>query len=229
MDENEIQEVLAAFSQWFRSNSQLLSEEDHQSADQLLPPVDLFALFGELRGLREDVKRELRRNANFFEEFRGDLEGLRRDSSFDSLQQRLDSIDRTAQETRNDLLTQGLGSLLEPVFDLFDRTARSIDLLEGLLAGRRFRLKLCGVRGELEGYLEAQRILQKKYSQNLRSLKMEVVGKKGEAFDPLLMTAIGVKTELEKDSGTILEVVRHGFVREGKALRCAEVVVSKKN
>lgn len=53
------------------------------------------------------------------------------------------------------------------------------------------------------------------------------IGEAGEAFDPHLHEAVGVRETNEASPGTVVEVVRSGFLLGDRVMRPAQVVVSR--
>ncbi len=51
----------------------------------------------------------------------------------------------------------------------------------------------------------------------------------GQAFDPHVMQAVDIAHHPERPAGIVVGVARAGFIREGRALRPADVIVNKKD
>jgi molecular chaperone GrpE len=54
------------------------------------------------------------------------------------------------------------------------------------------------------------------------------VGAPGEPFDPTLHEAVSVRDTDEAEDRTVLEVLRSGYVLDGRVLRPAQVVVARR-
>jgi len=227
-----IEDTIARFSHWLRERHEQESGGISEPDAGALPPVDLFSLYGELKGLREDVKRDLKRSADFQEEFRTGLERMQESLELSpadgsAARKEIEELGRKLDRQARDIDLSRLVPLVEPLFDLYDRIARAIAVLEGALARRGFLFQLSGLKSELEGYLEAQKMLLKKFEANLRRLGIQVTGVCGEPHEPATMTVLEARPAQGAAEGTVLEVVRHGFVAESRVLRAAEVVVAK--
>jgi len=211
------EQLIEECARWVDEGLRLLNEpvEGDQPPDVPLPAVDLFSLYGELKGLREDMKRDLRRNADFIEEFRQSLGEIRARAEGE----------RFPEKTMPGELKPD--ALLDALFDLYNRSSRLISLWEETLRAKSFLLQLCGVRRLVEDMVESQRIFARKCEARFKELSIEVTGKPGEPFNPLTMKAIDVRPGGAKPGGTVLEVARHGFTRGGATLCCAEVVVAE--
>lgn len=196
------------FSAWMREGLSLLSSCGEPVESPSLPEVDLFTLYGEMKGIREDIKQDLKRNAAFVDEFREGLTEIRSSVG-----------ERKGEEVPVD-------RFIEPLFDLYDRVTRLVPLVQKAVRSREIFLRLLGLHHMLNDLLESHEILLRKCESHFQALGIEVHGKPGEVFNPLVMKAVAAD-ERGKD-GTVYEVVHLGFSREGRLFFPAEVIVSKK-
>lgn len=245
-EEEKFEKVIENFSAWIRTCQDMPAEGDFP--EDLLPSIDLFTLFGEIKGLREDVKKDLKRNVDIRDELIKGVDELRRQfininehitndktpafmnaclSGLTEIISRLEAVE-TEKKIREDDFVMKLERFIEPIFDISDRTERAIGLLENIINKKNIFLRMLGVYKELEGYLESQKILLRKYLNNLMQIGIEPVGIKGETFDPAIMKAVDIIIDENQKDGTVAEVIMRGFIHGAKSLRPAEVIVSRK-
>ncbi len=75
---------------------------------------------------------------------------------------------------------------------------------------------------------EGLRMISSSIERVLREEGVEVIGKEGETFDPVVHEAIGFVGSEQHEDGTVVSVVERGFAFRGKVLRPAKVVVAKR-
>lgn len=201
----EEERLTAEFSSWIREGLSLFSSCEESVDHPLLPEVDLFTLYGEMKGIREDIKRDLKRNAAFIDEFREGMTEIR--SSVGEREEM--PVDR----------------YIEPLFDLYDRITRLVPLVQKAIRSKEAFLRLLGLHHILKDLLESHEILLRKCELQFQALGIEVHGKPGEVFNPIVMKAIA--TDERGKDGTVYDVVHLGFSREGRLFFPAEVIVSK--
>ena len=127
--------------------------------------------------------------------------------------------------------------LLEALLDARDRLARGLELarthaaelrkprgLRRLLGGGRTTRHLRDVTAALErGYALALERL----AETLDRLGVHAIECLGRPFDPTTMTAAGVEENPQVADGTVLEIYRTGYARDGETLRPAQVRVAR--
>jgi molecular chaperone GrpE (heat shock protein) len=204
----EEERLTAEFSAWMREGLSLVSSCEEPVESPSLPEVDLFTLYGEMKGIREDIKRDLKRNAAFIDEFRDGLTEIRSSVG-----------ERKSEEVP-------VERYIEPLFDLYDRVTRLVPLVQKAIRSKEAFLRLLGLHHMLKDLLESHEILLLKCESQFQALGIEVHGKPGEVFNPLVMKAVAAD-ERGKD-GTVYDVVHLGFSQEGRLFFPAEVIVSKK-
>lgn len=107
---------------------------------------------------------------------------------------------------------------LLPILDNFRKAARQNSLPENLNGQEKEK-----VNQVIQGFLQIKTQLQ----DFLRNQGIEEMSVIGEKFDPNLHEAIE-EVELEdKDSGTVVEEIRKGYLIEGNVLRPAKVKIIK--
>ncbi len=124
-----------------------------------------------------------------------------------------DNHKRHAEAEREQLSGIGKAKILEDVFPLVDHMERAIRAARD--AGDR--------TGVLEGieivYQELLRVLEKNGVERIRTV--------GEPFDPEIHEAVAVSPHPDYPADTVVEEVRAGFVKGGKLLRPASVIVAR--
>ncbi|HET6251216.1 MAG TPA: nucleotide exchange factor GrpE [Tepidisphaeraceae bacterium] len=206
---------------------------------------DLLTLFSALTGLTGEIKLQGRA----FKALTEALSPLARlpDQIEDMESAQADStrqIERLARQLEPD--DAGASALppskeiLTVLFDLLERLERGLKTFEagiasisaakphGLLArfgggDRQHASTLATVQAMLEGY----RLTASRLEAAIQQWGIQRVGKAGEMFDPLTMTAIEVDTASGRPTGTVVEVYRSGYVLHGQMLAVTQVKVAK--
>ncbi len=124
-----------------------------------------------------------------------------------------DNYKRHAEAERERLTGIGKARILEDIFPLVEHMERAI----------RAARDANDQTGILEGiemvYQELLRVLEKN--------GVERIGAVGEPFDPEIHEAVAVTPRSGYPADTVVEEVRAGFVKDGKLLRPASVVVAQ--
>jgi len=124
-----------------------------------------------------------------------------------------DNYKRHAEAQREKLAGIGKEAILEDVFPLVEHMERAIRVAKD--ADDR--------TGMLEGiemvYNELLRVLEKHGVERIETV--------GRPFDPEIHEAVAVAVHADTPEGTVVEEVRAGFVKGGKLLRPASVVVAQ--
>jgi len=124
-----------------------------------------------------------------------------------------DNYKRNAEAQREKLSGMGKARVLEDIFPLVEHMERAIRAARD--AGDR--------TGILQGiemvYQELLRVLEKNGVERIATV--------GEPFDPEIHEAVAVSAHPDCPADTVVEEVRAGFVRGGKLLRPASVIVAQ--
>jgi len=124
-----------------------------------------------------------------------------------------DNHKRHAEAQREQLSGMGKAKVLEDIFPLVEHMERAIRATRD--AGDR--------TGILEGiemvYQELLRVLEKNGVERIDTV--------GEPFDPEIHEAVAVSPHPDYPADTVVEEVRAGFVKGGKLLRPASVIVAQ--
>ncbi|PIE64366.1 MAG: nucleotide exchange factor GrpE [Desulfobacterales bacterium] len=189
------------------------------------PPVggvDLFSLFNELAGLKNEVKIESRQFKKALDDFRQAFIAL--DGGQQELVTLLGSLqhqeDNTGRE-ENMILLMGLIDLYDRIGCGLKQAAPAPSLIEKFVpAVKQNRIRL-------EAHLEGQEMVFNRLVDLLRQSGVMPIKAEGEPFDPKRMKAVGTGFDGTFREGTVIQELRSGFQRDGLIIRLAEVVVNK--
>jgi molecular chaperone GrpE len=117
---------------------------------------------------------------------------------------------RTAKEVER-RITEGTDALLADWLDVADSVQRALTTAD---AAGPLGDGLRAVDEQIEATLARQHV--------------ERVGAVGELFDPEFHEAVAVAPVTDRPDGTVVEVTRHGYVRDGRVLRPALVAVAQR-
>lgn len=155
-----------------------------------------------LRGELSKVQEELTRASDEAERQRD--RALRARAELDNVRKRAAAEEGRAREA-------GLDSAVLPVLSVYDDLGRALDAAE---------------QGDPQSIVPGVRAVMEGLERSLERLEIRRVGEVGETFDPDLHEALtSVPSEDEAQAGTIAEVFEAGFMRGGRLVRPARVVV----
>ena len=191
---------------------------DLEDADEA---PDLFTLLAELAALKNEVRIESRQVKAALDEFSAVFDTLR--ANAERLQEQIDrQYERAGAERR-----EGEQALFLELLDLRDRLAAGEEQAGRYAPGwlERRSGAVLFVSGMAEGM-----------ALNLRHLD-ELLARRGvrrldalhHPFDPHTMRAVETGWDKTRAEGVVLQVTRAGYLREGRVLRLAEVIVNKEN
>ena len=206
-------EILSDFARWLDD----LPDGAEGRPDPSPQRGDMARLFGEFAALRQEVKRQSRVQQKAI------LNLDAASSSFATVEEAL-KAQRSAVEqslARHDGLLDAQ-AVIESFLDIGDSLVRSRDEAARLLEPRE-----ADARSDAEGLVAGLDLIIGKFERILREFGMERIGGVGEAFDARAMTAIGTRNVDGAEDGTVVEVVRGGYVRDGKVIRAAAVFVNR--
>jgi|GEM_PF-1062032 len=182
---------------------------------------DLFTLLAELAALKNEVRIESRQVKAALDEFSAVFNTLR--GNAERLQEQLDrQHERVGAERR-----EAEQALFLELLDLRDRLAA------GEEQARRYAPGWLARRGGAVVFVSG---MAEGMTLNLRHLD-ELLARRGvrrlealhHPFDPHTMRAVETGWDHTLAEGVVLQVVRAGYLREGRVLRLAEVIVNKEN
>ena len=245
-----IDDVLADFREWLgeirgqETGDRSQEVEDRRRESGLLPP-DLFSLVGQFTALRHEVNMQTRatraaveQNAEVLrhlEEARTEPEASAEDDELRSAAKAMIDVADALTLSLNQI--ERLRESVEPL--LADLAEPPSPPAPGLFA------RLFGARPEPPAGDERSRQAATKlrqlaaaagdgYAMSLRrierilpTLQLEAIACIGEEFDPDLMEGLEVVDDSDQLSGTVVEVIRQGYLWRGKVLRFAQVKVAR--
>ncbi len=182
--------------------------------------TDLYSLFVEVAGLRSEVRTESRLVKEALDQFRGVFDTLQ--ASQANLQQ---DLDRARAATR-DQADAALRPLLLDVIDLRDRLLAALTSAAAARPGWVGRLLRRPASGD-EAWQEGLRMTLRRLDQVLLDRRVVPMQLVGQPFDPRRARVVATSADGSAADGTVLEVIRAGFLWDDQVLRTADVIVSK--
>jgi len=185
--------------------------------------ADLFSVFVELAGLRNEVRTQSRLVKEALDRFRGVFDTLQ--ASHATLEQEL----KRARGETHDRERTLLKPLLLDIIDVRDRLAAG---LKPAVAApprwyERFRPK---TRQEAEeAWREGMRMILRRIDRLLADRRIVATKTVGRPFDPRLAAAVATVEDPAAADGIVVEEVRPGFLWQGELLRPAEVIVARRD
>jgi molecular chaperone GrpE len=221
MDETIREKLLGRFAAY-------LDSVDHDETGEA-PAVaegseeaDLFSVFVELAGLRNEVRTESRLVKEALDRFRGVFDTLQ--SSHETLEQELKRARTEAHDRERTLLKP----LLLDIIDVRDRLAAGLKLAVAHPPRwyERIRPK---VKHEAEmAWREGVRMTLRRIDRLLAERSIIAIETVGRPFDPRLAAAMSTVEDPAATDGIVVEEVRPGFLWQGELLRSAEVIVARR-
>lgn len=152
--------------------------------------------------------------------------------SFDRLAQGLAAAERPANGTA----AEGGEPALPVLMDVRDRLERGAqaarECLDRAREGGRLRALAGAGTGDLVQAVEAleqgYEMATERVDRALGTYGVRAIECEGRAFDPDRMSAVAVERDGNAPDGTVLQVVRPGYERNGEILRFAEVRVARR-
>lgn len=197
-----------------------------QTADEEEPAeeADLFSVFVELAGLRNEVRTQSRIVKEALDRFR---------SVFDTLQGSHAALEQELQRARdeaNDRERARLRPLLLGVIDVRDRLAAG--LKPAAVAPRRWYervLPKAEPAAEAQAWREGLQMTLRRVDTLLANHGICVIDTVGRPLDPRTAAAIATVEHPSAADGIVVEEVRAGFLWHDELLRPAEVIVARRD
>ena len=236
MNETQIESILSDFRDWLRS----LPVES-----AVLPPqtFGLQSLVAPFTALRHEVNLQTKAARNAIEHSNTLLEELR--TRTDS-QHQSDDTDHLAPVVKlvldlYDALSIAHGQMKklpsverEPIPPLPPRRgfwARMLGIVPANTEQETERARLLDERSRLHnrlaGAADGYAMSLRRVERSFPDLGLEPIDCLGEAFDPEYMEVVDTIAAGDEPAGTVVEIVRSGFIRNGTLLRYAQVKVAK--
>jgi molecular chaperone GrpE len=182
---------------------------------------DLYTLLAELAAVKSEVKLEARQVKAALDQFSQVFDTLRQAGQ--RLQEDLDRQRERAAAERRDAEQ----ALLLDLVDLRDR------LQAGQEQAARYRPGWLARRGGaaqiVSGLAEGQAMTLRRLDEALGRRAVRPVEALHRPFDPHTMHAVDTVSDPTWPSGVVLSELRRGFLRDGRVLRLADVIVNKKD
>lgn len=217
------QEAIGRFAEWLNA---LANEEVgaiREEAQREFQSPDLFALYGELSALRQDVRLQSTAARKAGQALETAAEILH-----DGLRERLDSVMTTVTEAKSMLpeaRREGEETVLLELLSVRESLARvTVAADAGRLPRRPWMRQHARVFDELRS---GQHLVLDRLDDVLRRMQVVPAVKAGMAFDPAVMRAVSTSRDTGAREGDVTRVVRQGYQRNGKVLQIAEVQVEK--
>lgn len=214
IDTETKQQLLEKFTRYL---DEALNDEPQNQVDT----VDLYQLFIELSALKTEVKIESRQIKSALEEFQGLTASLQ--STNEQLREELQAYpQRTlAKQEKTER------SFLLELLDIKDRLSAGVEQAGAYQP--KWLAKLDGTA------LEHIQILQTGMGISIRRLdnvlarySVKPISAIGKKLDPHTMQVTAVEQHVSIEEGIVLIESRKGYLRAGKVLRLAEVIVNKR-
>ncbi|MDN5849604.1 MAG: nucleotide exchange factor GrpE [Nitrococcus sp.] len=184
--------------------------------------VDLYTLFSELAGLKNEVRLESRQFKGALDEFRGVFMTL--EASGQRLQRELDT--RRGEQAMASATAER--PLLLELIALRDRLEQAHRLATEHQSSALARLAAKREHVLIEGLAEGLGITLRRLDQTLAAYEISAVKTIGRPLDPHAMRVTAVRAEPAQPDGVVLEEALRGYLRAGEVLRLAEVIANKR-
>lgn len=208
------QRALEDFRRWLDD----LAEDAPDTGDPDPPECDLHTLFAELAALRQEIRLQNREQSRAGREL---AKAVTLYETAGHLMQRREE-DPAAFETR--VARAAESRCLCSVLEVRDALVRGREAAVRLRDRPRwFRRPSRGVAGVVEGYELALR----RFDRMLSRFGVQRLPAVGHPFDSRTMHAMETRRVGALEDGVVVEEFRSGFVRDGEALRLADVAVNR--
>jgi molecular chaperone GrpE len=185
---------------------------------------DLFSVFVELAGLRNEMRSQSRIVKEALDRFR---------CVFDALQASNATLDQELKRARADAHDRErmlLKPLLLDIIDVRDRLAAGLRQSRAAPPPRWYERLLSRVTraAQAEAWREGMRMTLRRVDRLLADQRIAVIETVGRPLDPRHAAAVATVEEPTAADGIVVEEVRAGFLWQGELLRPAEVIVARR-
>ncbi len=207
----------------FRAFLETASLEEEETAAGRETP-DLYSLFVELAGLRNEVRLESRNLKAALDEFREVFRSL------DEARRRAEAEAERCRARMESRRREACRPLLLDLLDLHDRlAAAAAGEGEGGSGRPSFWFRFCGREQRLlAAHEQGRRLTLRHVADLLARHGVSPLPCVGERFDPHAMRAVDTVSRPGAEDGVVVEEVRQGFLWHGEVLRPAEVIVNRR-
>jgi molecular chaperone GrpE len=193
------------------------------TAEEESEEADLFSVFVELAGLRNEVRTQSRIVKEALDRFRSVFDTLQ--ASHAAMEQELKRARADAHDRERTLLKP----LLLDVIGVRDRLAAG--LKPAPVKPRRWYERLLPeakrAAAEAEAWQEGVRMTLRRVDKLLADQRITVIESVGRRLDPRHAAAVATVEDPSAADGIVVEEVRAGFLWQGELLRPAEVIVAR--
>lgn len=196
-----------------------------QTDDEAAEEADLFSVFVELAGLRNEVRTQSRIVKEALDRFR---------SVFDTLQGSHATLEQELQRARdeaNERERARLKPLLLGVIDVRDRLAAGLKPTAAAAPRRWYEriLPKAEPAAEAQAWREGLQMTLRRLDTLLADQGICVIDTVGRPLDPRTAAAIATVEHPSAADGIVVEEVRAGFLWHDELLRPAEVIVARRD
>jgi len=133
---------------------------------------------------------------------------------------------RSSYESEYKLLRESIANLSASNDDIVEEIAGDLlPIVDGLDAGIQAGKEICD--DGINSWINGIEIVQQRIIELLEKLNIHPIDCIGNQFNPSFHMAVGMVNNQDFDDNTIIDEHRRGYLRDGKVLRYAEVVVNK--
>ena len=195
------------------------------TAEEVSEEADLFSVFVELAGLRNEVRTQSRIVKEALDRFRSVFDTLQ--SSHATLEQELKRARADAHDRERTLLKP----LLLDIIDVRDRLAAGLKPAVAAPPRRWYERfpNPKAKRAAAEAWQEGMRMTLRRVDRLLADQRIAAIETVGRPFDPRHAAAVATVRDPAAADGIIVEEVRPGFLWQGELLRPAEVIVARRD
>jgi molecular chaperone GrpE len=200
-------------------------EAPARKAEEASEEADLFSVFVELAGLRNEVRTQSRIVKEALDRFR---------SVFDTLQASHATLEQEVKRARastHDRERMLLKPLLLDIIDVRDRLAAGLKSALAAPPRRWYERLLPQAKraAEAEAWREGMRMTLRRVDRLLADQRITVIETVGRPLDPRHAAAVATVEDPAAADGIVVEEVRPGFLWQGELLRPAEVIVARRD
>jgi len=221
LDETIREKLLGQFAAYLDSVDHDESGEA-SAAEEGSEEADLFSVFVELAGLRNEVRTESRLVKEALDQFRGVFDTLQ--SSHETLEQEL----KRARAEEHDRERSLLKPLLLDIIDVRDRLAAGLKPAPAPPPRWYQRIRSKPMDDTEMAWREGVRLSLRRIDRLLAERSIVAIETLGRPFDPRLAAAMSTVEDPAVADGIVVEEIRPGFLWQGEVLRSAEVIVARR-
>jgi molecular chaperone GrpE len=199
-------------------------EAPAETTDEGTEEADLFSIFVELAGLRNETRTQSRILKEALDRFRSVFDTLQ--ASHAALEQEL----KRARADAGDRERRLLKPLLLDIIDIRDRLAAGLKPAGAAAVPRwyeRFRSSSQAQRAAAQAWQEGMRMTLRRVDRLLSDQRIAIIETMGRPLDPRHAAAVATVEDPSAADGIVVEEVRPGFLWQGELLRPAEVIVAR--